>query len=180
MEREEYEEMYHLLQREAGTKCRSGHYQEAMLLYESCLKIAKNLGERIREGVANAKLACCYFGMKDYKKAIEFWELSRDFMEETDDKDFKVDIYRCLGNAHFNLERFKKAIDNYQIGLQIIEEKGDVAKKGNMYKILSETYSRTGDYKWAIHYQKLRLKASKEIGDRTAELNAYFQLAEAY
>ena len=82
LEREEYEEMYHLLQKEAGTKCRSGHYQEAMLLYESCLKIAKNLGERIREGVANAKLACCYFGMKDYKKAIEFYELSMNFMEE--------------------------------------------------------------------------------------------------
>ena len=179
LEREEYEEMYHLLQKEAGTKCRSGHYQEAMLLYESCLKIAKNLGERIREGVANAKLACCYFGMKDYKKAIEFWELSRDFMEESDNKDFKFHVYTCLGDAYFNLKRFKKAIDNYQIGLKIIEETGDVAKRGNMYKILSETSSRTGDYKWAIHYQELRLKASKEMGDRTEELNAYFQLAAA-
>ena len=82
LEREEYEEMYQLFHNEAHAKGKSGHYQEAMLLYESCLKIAKNLGERIREGVANAKLACCYFGMKDYKKAIEFYELSMNFMEE--------------------------------------------------------------------------------------------------
>ena len=179
LEREEYEEMYQLFNNEAHAKGKSGHYQEAMLLYESCLKIAKNLGERIREGVAYANLASCYFGMKDYEKAIEFYELSINCMEESDNNDFKVHIYTCLGDAHFNLENFKKAIDNYQIGLQIIEEIGDVAEKENMYKILSETYSRTGDYKWAIHYQELRLKASKEIGDRTAERNAYFQLAVA-
>ena len=179
LEREEYEEMYQLFNNEAHAKGKSGHYQEAMLLYESCLKIAKNLGERIREGVAYANLASCYFGMKDYEKAIEFYEPSINCMEESDNNDFKVHIYTCLGDAHFNLENFKKAIDNYQIGLQIIEEIGDVAEKENMYKILSETYSRTGDYKWAIHYQELRLKASKEIGDRTAERNAYFQLAVA-
>ena len=180
MECEEYEEMYQLFHFEASVKYVSGHYQEAVRLFKSCLKTAKNLGERIPEGVAYANLAHCYFNMEDYRKAIEFYELCMNCMEETDDKDFKVDIYRCLGNAHFNLEHFKKAIDNYQIGLQIIEEIGDVAKKGNMYKILSETYSRIGDYKWEIHYQELRLKASKEIGDRTEERNAYFQLATAY
>ena len=177
VEREEYEEMYQLFHNKADAKYKSGHYREAMYLFESCLKIAQDLGERVQEGVAYANLASCYFYMKDYKKAIELYELSMNCIEETDYKDFKVYIYTCLGDAHFKLENFKKAIDSYQIGLQIIEEKGDVAKKANMYKILSETYSKTGDYKWEIHYQELRLKASKEIGDRTAERNAYFQLA---
>ena len=179
LEREDFEEMYEHFENEADAKYKSGHYQEAMLLYGSCLKIAQKLGEGIQEGVAMANLASCYFYMKDYKKAIEFYELSMNFVEETDNKDFKVYIYTFLGDAHFKLKNFKKAIDNYQIGLQIIEEMGDVAKKANMYKILSETYSRTEDYKWEIHYQELRLKASKEIGDRTAERNAYFQLAAA-
>ena len=40
LEREEYEEMYQLFHNEAHAKGKSGHYQEAMLLYESCLKIA--------------------------------------------------------------------------------------------------------------------------------------------
>ena len=171
--------MYQLFHIEASAKYESGHYQEAVRLLKSCLKTAKNLGERIPEGVAYANLARCYFDMEDYRKAIEFYELSMNCMEESDDKDFKVHIHTCLGDAHLKLKNFKKAIDNYQIGLQIIEEKGDVAKKANMYKILSETYSKTGDYKWDIHYQELRLKASKEMGDRTAERNAYFQLAAA-
>ena len=179
VEREEYEEMYQLFHNKADARYKSGHYKEAMYLFESCLKIAQDLGERVQEGVAYANLASCYFYMKDYSKAIEFYELSMNCIEETDYKDFKVYIYTCLGDAHFKLKNFKKAIDNYQIGLQIIEEKGDVAKKANMYKILSETYSKTGDYKWDIHYQELRLKASKEMGDRTAERNAYFQLAAA-
>ncbi|KAM7426078.1 G-protein-signaling modulator 2 [Porites harrisoni] len=180
VEREEYEEMYQLFHNKADARYKSGHYKEAMYLFASCLKIAQDLGERVQEGVAYANLASCYFYMKDYNKAIEFYELSMNCIEETDYKDFKVYIYTCLGDAHFKLKNFKKAIDNYQIGLQIIEEKGDVAKKANMYKILSETYSKTGDYKWDIHYQELRLKASKEIGDRTAERNAYFKLASAY
>ena len=171
--------MYQLFHIEASAKYESGHYQEAVRLLKSCLKTAKNLGERIPEGVAYANLARCYFDMEDYRKAIEFYELSMNCMEESDDKDFKVHIHTCLGDAHLKLKNFKKAIDNYQIGLQIIEEMGDVAKKANMYKILSETYSKTGDYKWEIHYQELRLKASKEIGDRTAERNAYFKLAAA-
>ena len=171
--------MYQLFHIEASAKYESGHYQEAVRLLKSCLKTAKNLGERIPEGMAYANLARCYFDMEDYRKAIEFYELSMNCMEESDDKDFKVHIHTCLGDAHLKLKNFKKAIDNYQIGLQIIEEMGDVAKKANMYKILSETYSKTGDYKWDIHYQELRLKASKEMGDRTAERNAYFQLAAA-
>ena len=179
VEREEYEEMYQRFHNKADARYKSGHYKEAMYLFESCLKIAQDLGERVQEGVAYANLASCYFYMKDYSKAIEFYELSMNCIEETDYKDFKVYIYTCLGDAHFKLKNFKKAIDNYQIGLQIIEEMGDVAKKANMYKILSETYSKTGDYKWEIHYQELRLKASKEMGDRTAERNAYFQLAAA-
>ena len=179
VEREEYEEMYQLFHNKADARYKSGHYKEAMYLFESCLKIAQDLGERVQEGVAYANLASCYFYMKDYNKAIEFYELSMNCIEETDNKDFKVYIYTCLGDAHFKLKNFKKAMDNYQIGLQIIEEMGDVAKKANMYKILSETYSKTGEYKWEIHYQELRLKASKEIGDKTAERNAYFKLAAA-
>ena len=173
LEREEYKEMYQLFQNEASAKAKSGHYQEAVCLFKFCLKIAKNLGERISEGVAYSNLATCYFYMKDYKKAIQFYELSMNCMEETDDKTFKVHIYTCLGNAHFNAENFKKAIDNYQIGLQIIEEIGDVAE----CLILINVCLKTGDFKRAV---ACRQRSLTLLGDKTSQGNAYSDIGKPY
>ena len=173
MEREEYEEMYQLFQNEASAKAKSRHYQEAVCLFKFCLKIAKNLGERISEGVAYSNLATCYFYMKDYKKAIEFYELSMNCMEETDDKAFKVHIYTCLGNAHINAENFKKAIDNYQIGLQIIEEIGDVAE----CLILINACLKTGDFERAV---ACRQRSLTLLGGKTIQGNAYSDIGKTY
>ena len=152
-------------------------------MFESSLKIAEDLGEKDLEGATYSNLGSCYFSMKDYNKAIEYYKLCLNCMTEEDNMDLKVHVYSCLGDAYFNLNNFKRAIDNYQVCLQVLEEVGDVGRRGtidSIYRILSEIYSKSGEYKNAIHFQELRLKASIERGDLASERSAYYQLATAY
>ena len=180
----EYKELYFAFHNKANAKYKSGLFKEAIDLFESSLKIAEDLGEKNLEGVTYSNLGICYFSMKDYNKAIEYYKLCLNCMTEEDNMDLKVHVYSCLGDAYFNLNNFKRAIDNYHVCLQVLEEVGDVGRRGIfdsiIYSILSETYSKTGEYENAIHFQELRLKATRGQGYLASERIAYSQLATAY
>ena len=58
-------------------------YKQAIHSFELCLIIAKEMGDRVKEGQMHDDLGKCYFNLKDYKQEIQYYELSLSIAKET-------------------------------------------------------------------------------------------------
>ncbi|KAL9963935.1 hypothetical protein ACROYT_G027495 [Oculina patagonica] len=157
-----------------------GDFLTAIDFYERDLKIAKEVGDKLREGTACCELGEAYYRLGDFKTAIDYFKSVLKIAKEVGDKAVEGGAYGNLGNAYHNLGDFKRGIDYHERDLKIAKEVGDKAGEGKAYGHLGNAYNNLGDFKTAIDYYERQLKASKEVGDKSAEGTAYGHLGTVY
>ena len=150
-----------------------GDFESAIDYYKRYLKIAKELGDRSREGEAYWNLGNAHDSLGDYKTAIFYHERHLNIVTELGNKSEEGTAYGHLGNAQFGLGDFKRAIDYYERHLKIATEVGDRSGEGRAYGNLGSAHSRLGNFKTAIDYHERQLEIAKELENRSAEGRAY-------
>ena len=142
------------------------------------------------EGYGYSGLATFYlFRERDYKKAIECYELHHDLVKkEGDDKEAKVLLYGGLGFAFLILGDFEAATDclNQKIRVaQGLENK--TQEKVDAYSLLYAIYHCCanrwvilGDYKKALESHEKQLSIAQEVKDKAAEGRAYGNIGDDY
>ncbi len=121
-----------------------------------------------------------FYSISDFKKSIEYYEISSEIVKETGHIAGEAVCYMNLGNAYCSLGSFKKAIIYHEKSLKIAKEIGDKAGESNCYTGLGIAYLGLGNFKKAIRYHKRSLKIKKEIGDRAGEALCYGDLGVDY
>ena len=114
--------------------CRSGN--RPMDLFS----IAKEVGDRAREGSAYGYLGNAYLNQSNFKQAIEYYEKHLSIAKEVGDRAREGSAYGNLGSAHLNLGNIKQAIEYYKKNLSISKEVGDRAAEGSAYGNLGVAY----------------------------------------
>ena len=142
------------------------------------------------EGYGYSGLATFYlFRERNYKKAIECYELHHDLVKkEGDDKEAKVLLYGGLGFAFLILGDFEAATDclNQKIRVaQGLENK--TQEKVDAYSLLYAIYHCCanrwvilGDYKKALESHEKQLSIAQEVKDKAAEGRAYGNIGDDY
>ena len=92
--------------------------------HETHLIIAKEIGDRAKEGRAYGYLGIAYQSLGDYQKAFGYHE---KVAKEIGDRAGKGGAYGNLGNPYQTLSDYQKAIEYHEIRLNIAEEMGDRA-----------------------------------------------------
>ena len=64
------------------------------------MKIAKEMGDRAREGAGYGNLGNAYQSLGDYRKAIEYYEKCLQIEKEIGDRAGEGHTYGNLGNAY--------------------------------------------------------------------------------
>ena len=142
--------------------------------------MSKEVGDRPREGSANAYLGNAHYSLGDFLKAIEYHERDLKISKEVGDRAREGGAYGNLGNVFDSLGNFRKAIEYHERHLKISKEVGDRVGEGKACGNLGNAYHSLGDFKKAIEYQERHLKISKEVGDRAGEGNACGNLGNDY
>ena len=144
------------------------------------LSIAKEQGDRKREGTALGNMGIAYYRLGDFEKAIEYYTQFLSIAKELGDRAGERTASNNLGAAYRGQGDFKQAIEHYKQSLNIAKELGDRAKEGKAsYKLGIVNYD-LGNLKQAIQYYKQSINIFKELGDRAGEGEASNNLGIAY
>ena len=153
---------------------------KAIEYQERDLIIAKEVGDRAREGMAYGNLGIAYHRMSNFQEAIDYHEKDLKIGKEVGDRSREGGAYGNLGIAYQSLGNFQKAIAYQEKHLKIAKEVSDRAGEGTAYGNLGNAYQNLGDFQKAIKYNEKHLKIAKEVGDRAGEGGAYGNLGNAY
>ena len=159
---------------------RLADFKNALDYHKQDLSIAKEEGNKAREGRAYANLGNAYHGLGDFRIALEYHEQHLSIAKEVGDRAGVGRAYGNLGNAYRCLGDFRKALEYHEQHLSIAKEVGDRAGEGGAYSNLGNAYHCLGDLRKAQEYHERHLSIAKEVGDRAGEGSAYGNLGNAY
>ena len=153
---------------------------QAIEYHKQDLSIAKEVGDRAREGETYSNLGNAYQGLGKFNQAIEYHEQSLSIAKEVGDRAGEGRVYGNLGIAYRSLGKFNQAIQYQEQCLSIAKEVGDRATEGKSCGNLGNAYCSLGKFEQAIEYQKQDLSIAKQIRDRAGEGKTYGNLGNAY
>jgi len=130
--------------------------------------------------MAYSELGIAYCRLGDFKKAVEYLELSLEITKEMGDTGREGMTYINLGVSYGSLGDFKKAVDCLECAAKTTRAVGNISAEGTAYSNLGSAYRNLGDFKKAIDCHERSLEIAKKVGDKSSEGHVYGNLGNDY
>lgn len=144
----------------------------ACISFDKCLSLAKEINNETYQFYSLKNLGVVCYGMKDYNKAIEYFQIALAMNEPEESDLFQIHLYLLnIYNKKKNLETAKQYADLVMASLPSVTNLHTIKE---MYASLSEYYKQAGDYKEALEYSNLE-KVTKDQIEIEADVPAIFQ-----
>jgi tetratricopeptide (TPR) repeat protein len=168
-----------------------GQVKRAIKFYKQALVIAKEIGDRQKEGVWLGDLGIAYDSLGQVERAVEFYEQALVIAKEIGDRQNEGAWLGDLGVAYDSVGQVERAIDLYEQALVIAKDSGEQAlvihKKiddrrgeGTDLGNLGHAYHDLGQEERAVEFYERALVIAKEIDDRRNEGTWLGSLGLAY
>lgn len=142
-------------------------------LHES-FRIAKKYKLRLTESHATNNIGTIYRSLKEYKKAIRFYEKSFSIFK---DSAAAPETFNNIGLCYSDLGEREKAMYYFQLSLKFSESNEHQLNKANTLLNLADVYLEKGDNKNAMHYFRQALQTNKEIDNPHGVSYSYCRIA---
>jgi len=157
-----------------------GEIERTVKLCEEALKIARNIGDRKREGMQLGNLGRAYIPLGELEQAKKFDEQALKIAKGIGDRRRESELLGHRGNTCRAQGEFEQAIELHKEALAIAREIGDRAEEGRHLGNLGHVYFSRGEAKEAIKHHKEALAIAQEIGDRRVESYQWLWLGQAW
>jgi adenylate cyclase len=156
--------------------------------YDTCiaygvatLALAKKIGWKYGEGLANQSLGYPYTYMGDYPTSLDYMLKAVKIYEELGAKRELAMIDGDIGVIYHSLKNYPKALEAFNKTLKITEEMGtrDIYMLGALNNI-GDTYVVLGNYKRAMYYFTKGLNIAKELNFRLQQGTFLGNIGYAY
>jgi len=97
-------------------------------------------------------LGLLYYGMADYTKAVEYYQVSLDAATRGGNLSSQAKVHNNMGSIFFNQGDYYKALDSFIRALKIKEEIGSQKEIANSYLNIGSVYLRTEQKSKALKY----------------------------
>jgi class 3 adenylate cyclase/tetratricopeptide (TPR) repeat protein len=141
-----------------------GKYDRTIELYQKCLDISEQAGDKRGRGVAIRNLGLVYYEKGESDKAIEFFKKGLNIFRE-------IGTRRLIGVANSDMGsvfavngEYDKAIEYYGKALKIFVETGNKHRLGEVNGGLGGIYQNRGKYDKAIGFYQKAIQLFEEIG----------------
>ena len=98
-----------------------GNFQKAIEYHEKHRKIAREVGDRSREGIAYGSLGHSYLRLGNVEKALEFEEKCLKIAKEVGNRTVEGQAYENLGNINKILGKVQEACECHQASVNILD-----------------------------------------------------------
>ncbi|MCI0752104.1 MAG: sensor histidine kinase [Flammeovirgaceae bacterium] len=156
---------------------------DSVLYYaESSLEFAVKSRSDRHKMLALSTLGNAYgnFGLRDYKKALTYFNEARQIAEQTGDVKEIHKIYSGILNLYFYNSDFANAMRLTNEGLSLAEKIGDTTQIIHYNNLLGFIFLRQGNLSRAEEFYQLYLSLAKEVGDSVRIADALNNLGEVY
>ncbi len=148
---------------------RLSQFRDAATLFDSMLKISRNIRDPYGESVALGKLGNVYLSLGQYQQAIAYFDSALRIARELGDQRGEGDGLGDLGNVYHLLGQFSQAKAHYDSALVIVRKVGDRKSEGGWLGSLGNVCFSLGQYQQALAYYDRALSIAREIGVREVE-----------
>ena len=144
-------------------------YRRAIAAYKKSLNLAREIGDRHKEGKSLVNMGIAYSNLGEYQQAIELYQQQLEIAREIGDRRGEGLALGNLGGAYSNLGEYQQAIEFILQDLEIAREIGDRRGEGNALGNLGVVYTDLAEYQQAIEFTQQSLEVTREDGDRRGE-----------
>lgn len=112
---------YHFMNLSATSNLANGKFLRAKKLYESALKEASRLGDKINQGKILGNISTMYVNIGDYKNALVYFEKAFSKQEEVGDQHAIALTIGMAGRIYYHLKQYKKSVAMFTQSIKISE-----------------------------------------------------------
>ncbi len=154
-------------------------YAKAFDCYNQALAIARQIGDKLGQGIWLGGIGNVYDFLGDYDKAIEYLEQALEIAKQIGDKQGEDATLGNLGNIFHRLGDYDKAIEYLEQALEIARQIGRKQDVGAWLGNLGNNYISLGDDARAIEYYTQALEIARQIGNKRDEGTALGNIGAA-
>jgi tetratricopeptide (TPR) repeat protein len=155
-----------------------GNLDEAMQIGRTCLKLARDAGERLQEGRVLSVMGLVAIEQNKHDFARECLTEAVLIAREVRNTDLEGKALNNLGmSAGYIQGDFALARDYYEQAYAIMHERGDRTAEGVGMANLGYTAGMMGDFDAARTYHEQALSISREVVNRYLEINTLINLS---
>jgi tetratricopeptide (TPR) repeat protein len=156
------------------------HPRESIAWLEAALAAARQLKDRVMEGVHLGNLGMLYSDSGEYRRAVGFYEQGLAIDREVGNRQGEASSLINLGSAYQTLGEPRRAGELYERALIIFRELGDRRGEASALYNLGADYAGAGEPRQATEFYQQHLAIMRELGDRHGEGLAFARLGGAH
>lgn len=157
-----------------------GKVMQAIRFYEEALILARENGDRFREGRELGRLGGAYRDLGQLENAIELHSQALIIARELQDRSQELSQLVRLGIDHYVLDYVDQAIGFWREGLKIARDIGHQQREGACLASLGSAYRKTGQIKYALQLYKKALTIANEEGDHREETTIFSSIGTTH
>jgi tetratricopeptide (TPR) repeat protein len=153
---------------------------QAIGLYDQALAIARDTGDRRREGILLGDPGHCHLSLGEYRQAIDMYTQAPAIARDTGDRRSEGATLSGLGHCHLSLGEYRDAIDLCTQTLAIARQIGDRYGEAIALGYLGRAWLASGDARRAVMLLGQAVSIADIIGTIEPATRARSGLARAY
>ncbi len=154
-------------------------HEEALEYNQRILSIMQNADKpNTEQAIVYNNIGYNYNFIKEYKKAIDFFEKGYELTTETDYQTLAL-LQMNIGIAYFNLGNTTAAIRAFILAEDLLKQIKS-AEKSQINHLLANVYLKSEDLYNALNYNQLAIKNALEYQQPKLLSNAYYTAAQIY
>jgi tetratricopeptide (TPR) repeat protein len=154
-----------------------GDSNNALLYYNRCLKIARDLNDQKGESNAINNIAGVYEEQGNYNKALEYYNKS---LKLTSDPSSIAITYNNIATIYSGKGDKNKAVEYYKKAIKLDQESGDYYRTAGCMLNLGDTYTDLKNFSEAQRYLQQGLSMMQKLGNKDWEAIGYVSFGKLY
>ena len=134
------------------------------------------------KGIASSlnNMGLIYYEIKNYNKALEYYERSLKLKLNIDDKIGIASSLNNIGIIHLVLDNYEKALEYYEKSLKIRSEIDDKLGIGSSLTNIGIAHTKLKNYNKALKYLSESVKKDKEINNKRGVTNTLINIGNLF
>lgn len=153
--------------------------KEALAYFNQANEIADSLQSTGLQEVTNGLLGDYFNRQEDYKKAIDYYLISKNLSNDLGNDLFLGETLNKIGTAFWQLKNNRKAFQFERDALAVFEANKAGEGITQSYINLGRTFLSQGDFEEAMTYFDLALNTAKTLKNNTIIAETYYNIGQA-
>lgn len=147
---------------------------------EKALDASRKKKDSRSEVTALTNLGLAYFNLRDYRKAMDYFNRAQDLADATGNKKAIASLINNKGRIYIELGSYQEALEYQLKSLKILEELGDKKGIAHVYNNLGLIYWNCSNYEKALESHNKSLELKESLVDKRGIAHSLNNLGNLY